>query len=120
MIDQAEREAYRQLLERYGSARARQLLGTVRLLALYGRQELLGGALLSRATFYRDLDDLRSAGLSERVELVEAERVLRRHREREVGDRLPVGEQEDQAAAPVVVAKGAPAPPKRQRRGRRR
>ncbi len=67
-----EREAYEQLLERYGAARARQLLGTVRLLSLYGRDTVLGRQFLASSTLYADLAALREVGIAEPVEAVSA------------------------------------------------
>lgn len=71
-----EREAYSKLLEVYGQSRARTLLGTLRLLSLYSREDIAEGNLLSRTTLHRDLADLRAAGVSERLETIHLEQAV--------------------------------------------
>lgn len=66
-----ELEAFDRLRERHGATRARQLLGTLRLLALYGRQTVQRERLMSVSTLYADLKALTDAGVGERVEAAE-------------------------------------------------
>ncbi len=65
-----EREAYEQLLKRYGAARARQLLGTMRLLTLYGRDTVLERQFLATSTLYADLAALPEVDIAEPVRSV--------------------------------------------------
>ncbi len=71
-----EREAYERLLQKYGSPRARMLLGTLRLLSLYDRETILERGLLAKTTLYRDLNDLHDADVSERLESIHLERAV--------------------------------------------
>jgi len=66
-----EIEAYNLLRERYGATRARQLLGTLRLLTLFGRQTVQRERLMPVSTLYADVKALADAGVSERLEAAE-------------------------------------------------
>jgi len=71
-----EVDAYNQLLATFGPTRARQLLGTMRLLLLLGREAVQKRRLMAVSTFYADLAALRTAGVMEYVEALEATRKL--------------------------------------------
>lgn len=66
-----EIEAYNRLRERYGATRARQLLGTLRLLTLFGRETVQRERLMPVSTLYADVRTLADAGVSEHVEATE-------------------------------------------------
>jgi hypothetical protein len=59
------------LIAAHGGPRARTLLGTIEMLQLYGREGVLERRILSEPTLYRDLADIRSAGLTETLEVAE-------------------------------------------------
>jgi len=66
-----EIEAYNHLRERYGPTRARQLLGTLRLLTLFGRETVQRERLMPVSTLYADVRSLADAGVGEYVEAAE-------------------------------------------------
>jgi hypothetical protein len=73
MSDKADRimppiEIAEKLIAAHGGSRARTLMGTLEFLQLYGREGVLERKVLSEATLYRDLADIRAAGLFEPLE----------------------------------------------------
>src|SRR5919202_3148261 len=74
-----ELEAYEALLAARGAPRARQLLGTLRLLALFGFDGILARRLLTKSTLYRDLEELRAAGVAAHLDGLDFERALTRY-----------------------------------------
>ncbi len=74
-----ELEAYETLLAACGAPRARQLLGTLRLLALFGFDGILARNLLTKSTLYRDLEELRTAGVAAHIDGLDFERALTRY-----------------------------------------
>lgn len=66
-----EIEAFNRLRERYGATRARQLLGTLRLLTLFGRQAVQRERLMPVSTLYADVKALADVGVGERLEATE-------------------------------------------------
>ncbi len=76
MTDQPNRmmppiELATRLIAAHGGPRARTLLGTMEMLRLYGREGVLERRILSEPTLYRDLADIRSAGLTDTLEVAE-------------------------------------------------
>jgi hypothetical protein len=76
MSEQADRqmppiEIAEKLIGAHGGSRARTLMGTLDFLRLYGREGVLERKVLSEATLYRDLADIRLAGLLEPLESAE-------------------------------------------------
>jgi hypothetical protein len=59
------------LIAAHGGPRARTLFGTIEMLRLYGREGVLERRILSEPTLYRDLADIRSAGLTDTLEVAE-------------------------------------------------
>ena len=58
-----EREAFEQLVDRYGLLRVRHLLGALRVLALYDERELLRRRWMSRTALALRRRDLHLAGV---------------------------------------------------------
>jgi hypothetical protein len=76
MSEQADRQIppiqiAEKLIAAHGGSRARTLMGTLEFLKLYGREGVLERKVLSEATLYRDLADIRVAGLLEPLESAE-------------------------------------------------
>ncbi len=76
MSEQADRpmppiEIAEKLIAAHGGSRARTLMGTIEFIQLYGREGVLERKVLSEATLYRDLADIRAAGLLESLESAE-------------------------------------------------
>ncbi len=76
MSDQPDRvlppiEIATKLIAAHGGPRARTLLGTLDLLRLYGREGVLERRILSEPALYRDLADIRSAGLTESLAIAD-------------------------------------------------
>ena len=71
MTEITEIEAFNRLRERYGATRARQLLGTLRLFTLFGRQTIQREHLMPTSTLYADLKALADAGVGPHVEAAE-------------------------------------------------
>ena len=58
-----EREAFEHLVDRYGPVRARHLVGALRVLSLYGEQELLRRRWITREGLESVRRDLHLAGV---------------------------------------------------------
>ena len=59
----SERDSFERLVERYGPVRARHLLGTLRVLALYDERELLRRRWMTRTALALLRRDLHLAGV---------------------------------------------------------
>ena len=64
-------EMFTRLVVVHGGPRARTLMGTLMIVEFYGPRGVIRRGLLSEAVLYRDLRDIRSAGLTDSLELAE-------------------------------------------------